>query len=290
MILISGISGFIGKRLAIGLSQAGYEVCGLTNKTERLSVEGVDFRVFPLSRMPLSEAFKNQKIEHVVNLAVDYGLDGADAAKLFDVNVRLPADLYMLADHFGCRSFIQTGSFSEKQDTPGYGAAYIGTKRQAHDYCHRLSLETSLISMQLEHVYGPGDNEVKLLPHVLRRLISRDTEIDLGFCALERDLIYVDDVVSAYLAVLENYQICDRKRVEVGWGKTVNLQSVVEKLVAMVKLRKPNISAELNFSDDQGGQLPFSCADTKILHALGWAPKVSLNDGLDRMMTEALEN
>ena len=116
MILISGITGFIGKRLATALIRAGFEVCGLSNKTDVLIIEGSAVPVFPVSQKPLVDIFEMHNIEYVINLAVDYGRDGSTAAKVFDTNCRLALDLYLLADHFGCRSFIQTGSFFENSD------------------------------------------------------------------------------------------------------------------------------------------------------------------------------
>jgi len=289
MILISGITGFIGKRLATGLVRAGFEVCGLSNKTDVLLIEGSEVPVVPISQKPLVDIFEMHNIEHVVNLAVDYGRDGSIAAKVFDTNCRLALDLYLLADHFGCRSFIQTGSFFEKQHDPTYASAYVRSKQTAHTLCQRLALKTPYIMLQLEHVYGPNDNDTKLLPYVLRRLVADDGTIEIGFCDLERDLIYVDDVVAAYLVVIENYQDCEGETIEVGKGCVVNLQSVVEKLAGMVKHYKPSISRELKFSGDSGGQLLSSRADPQILRKLGWEATASLNFGLDKMITDKLD-
>lgn len=290
MILISGITGFIGKHLAAGLIRAGFEVCGLSNKTDVLLIEGSAVPVFPVSKKPLVEIFEMHNIEHVVNLAVDYGRDGSTAAKVFDTNCRLALDLYLLADHFGCRSFIQTGSFFEKQLEPKYASAYVRSKQTAHTLFQRLALKTPYIMLQLEHVYGPNDNDTKLLPYVLRRLVADDGVIEIGFCDLERDLIYVDDVIAAYLIVIENYQDCASKTIEVGKGCVINLRSVVEKLAGMVKHYKPNISRELKFKSDSGGQLLSSQADTKILRKLGWEATTSLNFGLNKMITDKLDD
>ena len=288
MILINGITGFIGKSLATGLIRAGFEVCGLSNKTDELLIEGSAVTVFPLSQRPIVEIFEMHNIEHVVNLAVDYGREGSTAAEVFDTNCRLALDLYLLADHFGCQSYIQTGSFSEKQHDPKYNSTYIRSKQTAHTLCQRLALKTPYIKLQLEHVYGPNDNHTKLLPDVLRRMLADDGTIEIGFCDLKRDLIYVDDAVAAYLVVIGNYQDCAGKTIEVGNGRMLNLQSVVEKLAGMVKHYKPSISSELKFNSDSCGQLLSSRADTKILRKLGWEAKTSLDAGLDKMIAVKL--
>lgn len=288
MILISGITGFIGKSLATGLIRAGFEVCGLSNKTTELLIEGSAVTVYPVSQRPLVEIFAMHNIEHVVNLAVDYGREGSTVAEVFDTNCRLALNLYLLADYFGCRSFIQTGSFSEKQHDPKYGSAYVRSKQTAHTLCQRLALKTPYIKLQLEHVYGPNDNHTKLLPYVLRRMLADDETIEIGFCDLKRDLIYVDDAAAAYLAVIENYQDCASKTIEVGRGRVMNLQSVVEKLAGMVKHYKPNIKSELKFNRDSGGQLLSSRAETKILRKLGWEARTSLDAGLDKMIVDKL--
>ena len=77
--------------------------------------------------------------------------------------------------------------------------------------------------------------------------------------------------------------------IEVGKGCVINLQSVVEKLASMVKHYKPNISGELKFSNNIGGQILSSYADTKNLRKLGWEATTSLNLGLDKMITDKLD-
>lgn len=286
MILIAGISGFIGKKLAISLRRAGYEVCGLTNTTEQLSIEGMDFPVYPSSKCNLSQLFTEQKIEHVVNLAVEYGRNDEGSFRQFDTNCRLPIDLYLLADHYGAQSFIQTGTFFEKQPQADHCQNYVQTKRAANLYCRRLKLNTPFIVMQLEHVYGPGDNPVKLLPHVAQQLISGVSDIPLGCCNFDRDLIYVDDVVNAYVTILKNVNIFENKVVEVGRGESVNLQTVVQEMAAMIKTRFPQAQGKLSFSTDLKNQLLCSYADTTILKEAGWRPMVSVNDGLKRLISD----
>jgi nucleoside-diphosphate-sugar epimerase len=56
----------------------------------------------------------------------------------------------------------------------------------------------------LEHFYGPGDDTSKFVTWVIRELLTNVDHIDLTLGEQKRDFIYIDDVVSAFIAIIEN--------------------------------------------------------------------------------------
>ena len=140
--------------------------------------------------------------------------------------------------------------------------------------------------MQLEHVYGDGDKLDKLLPHVVQAFLSGSRSINLGYCDLGRDLIYVDDVASAYYTILNNVDSFAGKVIEVGLGDAINLQFVIEEIIKKILILKPHLCSEINFSKDSKNQLLSSHADTTLLKKSGWLPKYSLDKGLDLLIND----
>ena len=216
------------------LLQLDYKICGLSYNTNNLHLNGFDVPLYNSNIEPLEKVFVNNDIEHVINLAVCYGRNNESQSRVYNTNCRLAVDLYLLANHFKCKSFINTGSFFEKQANLSYSSNYTQSKKDAFTYCKRLNLDVPFITMQLEHVYGDGDKTDKLLPHVVQSFLSGSKSINLGYCDLDRDLIYVDDVASAYYTILNNVDSLAGKVVQVGLGETANLQSVIEEIIKKI--------------------------------------------------------
>ena len=99
----------------------------------------------------------------------------------------------------------------------------------------------------------------------------------------ERDLLYVSDLVN-FVELAVNKQDSKYKLYNVGYGSSVSVNELVKEIITAAHkdlkinhdLTKPSIKTKL-------------CLDTtKARTALGWAPVVSLNEGIkkSRKMTE----
>ena len=75
-ILLTGATGFIGSHLLEYLVRKGYEIVVLKRSTSdisRISKIINDVHTYDVDKTPIELAFKNHKIEVVMNLATSYG-------------------------------------------------------------------------------------------------------------------------------------------------------------------------------------------------------------------------
>ena len=105
----------------------------------------------------------------------------------------------------------------------------------------------------------------------------------------KRDFIYIDDVVSAFLLILDN---CASKEsgyfdYEIGTGDTISIRQFVE----LSKQLSGNTHTKLNF-----GAVPYreneameTFVNTAAIRALGWEPGTSLVEGLSKMIVQERE-
>jgi CDP-paratose synthetase len=136
------------------------------------------------------------------------------------------------------------------------------------------------VNVALEHFYGPFDDRSKFVSRIILDLLSEVDSIELTLGEQKRDFIYIDDVVDAFLKLIDfslgvphglyNY--------EIGTGKTIG----IKKFVSLVNDIIGNNKTDLKF-----GVLPYreneimeSRVDISKLLQLGWQCKVSLIDGL----------
>ena len=86
--------------------------------------------------------------------------------------------------------------------------------------------------MRLEHFYGPKDVDSKFTTHVMNSCLRNVPELKLTSGEQKRDFIYIDDVVSAYLIILDNIKGFSDffNEFDVGSGAAVSIRDFVEKV------------------------------------------------------------
>jgi nucleoside-diphosphate-sugar epimerase len=133
-------------------------------------------------------------------------------------------------------------------------------------------------------MYGPGDDRSKFTSHVLHTCHENQPVLALTRGEQLRDLIHVDDVVSAFDLVLKNASsLQSRETIEVGTGESPSIRSFVEMAHRLLKS-----TTRLDF-----GAIPYRprepmlcVADIHRLLALGWAPRHDLASGIAQTIQE----
>jgi nucleoside-diphosphate-sugar epimerase len=126
-------------------------------------------------------------------------------------------------------------------------------------------------------IYGEGDRDDALLPHLFRCFID-DTTPRLTQCEQQWDFLHVDDAVSAFLKLAEK----DGQGIfNLGSGKAVSLRSVVE---AVAIIAGSYLDPEFGALDYRPDQVMHLEADiTRLQSLMGWEPTVMLDEGLKRL-------
>jgi nucleoside-diphosphate-sugar epimerase len=101
----------------------------------------------------------------------------------------------------------------------------------------------------LEHIYGPKDDESKFISWFIKQLKNGTPEINLTSGTQKRDFIYVQDVVSAYLLLLEKrVELNGFVEFEVGTGQSIELKDFLNEIVlAFEEKYGKKITSKLNF-------------------------------------------
>jgi nucleoside-diphosphate-sugar epimerase len=214
----------------------------------------------------------------VIYAAVEYGHEKA-LHEVVRSNVLIPIAFAEALAQKSERYFINVDTFYSKFEGYSHLSAYTLSKKQAKSYLALISKTLSVINMQLEHVYGPGDGAQKAITALAQRMVNDEAEIDLTAGEQGRDFVHVSDVVQAFEVVLKSVDQFPRgvTTIEVGTGESIPLRELLTKLRDVA-----GSSTELRF-----GKLPYregepmnSKADITKLLALGYQPRVELLEGL----------
>jgi GDP-L-fucose synthase len=138
------------------------------------------------------------------------------------------------------------------------------------------------ISLMPTNLYGPGDNfdleASHVLPALLRRFHEakrdgRESVLLWGTGSPRREFLHVDDLADASLLLLRDYD--EAGIINVGCGEDVSILELA-KLVAQIVGYDGAI--ELDRTKPDG--TPRKLLDISRLRALGWKPRISLEDGI----------
>ncbi len=157
-----------------------------------------------------------------------------------------------------------------------------------HVQALRREYDRHYISAMPTNLYGPNDNFDPATSHVLPAMIRRFAEAkDAGAPAVtiwgtgtvRREFLHVDDLAEACLFLLEHYD--EPAPVNVGVGTDITIRELAE-LVAEVVGYEGAIDTDPSKPDGT----PRKLLDVSRLADLGWRPRISLREGLERTYAE----
>jgi GDP-L-fucose synthase len=163
-----------------------------------------------------------------------------------------------------------------------YAVAKIAGIQQVQ--AHRKQYGRPWISAMPTNIYGPGDNFHPEDSHVVPALIRRFHEakrdnapqvVIWGSGTPLREFLYSEDLARAVIHLLENYDSDDI--INVGSGQEVSIRELAETISDVV-----GYEGELVFDSTKPDGTPRKLLDNSRIEALGWAPEVSLREGLSR--------
>ncbi len=134
---------------------------------------------------------------------------------------------------------------------------------------------------RLANVYGPGDlNWSRLVPDTARALVRGERPVVRSDGTPERDYLYLDDAVEAYLAVAGSLDRSDLwgRAWNAGRGEPLPVLEVVRRLIGVSGRR---LEPEVRGHGTPPGELDRQFLDsTAITTELGWSPRWDLDRGL----------
>ncbi len=279
-VAITGATGFIGKHMVAALLAAGKTVLALHRRASADDLPRHE-RLLWASIQEAEAAFVGHRPGAVIHLATCYGAV-ASLSEMLASNVALPLRALELATANGASLFITTDTFFAK---PAFNYPRMRSYTQSKSEFVRWAVLATqsagcpkVVNARLEHVYGPGDGDQKFVPQLLKTLMAGQ-QVALTPGDQLRDFVHVDDVVAAYLTVLEMQAQLPRglTEIEVGTGETHSVRDFVEQAKASAGSTSPLNFGALPYRDREIMQ---SVANTSALRALGWQHRHDIASGI----------
>lgn len=280
MIIVTGANGFLGKHL----------VAELERRDEH--VYGWDLPDSPDIRNPVSFPFT--KVDTIYHLA---GLSNivpsiANPRDYYETNVTGTFNMLEAARLSGVKKFVYAASSScygmdpaspIKEDHPCNPAQpyaltkYLGEQLVMHYGKvyggHGTGMEVA--SLRIFNAYGPGCLTKTTCPSMLNIFLAQRANgkplTIVGDGEQERDWVYVDDVVDAFICVAKNKE--GKGIYNTGTGLPTSVKAIAD-IIGGPRVHIPK----------RGGEPNSLYCDNSKLQALGWKPKIGIEQGLEKMM------
>ena len=302
--LVTGAQGFIGSWLAERLLDEGARVVALRRDVPALSrfaIERLNERCDVVQAdladyESLLRTINEYDVSLVFHLAAQTIVGTANRSPLstFDTNVRGTYTLLEACRATGMASAIVVASsdkaYGEHDELP-YTEGFPLRPRYPYDVskactdliarCYAYAFELPVAVTRLANVYGGGDfNFSRIVPDTIRALIRGERPVIRSDGTPERDYLYVEDAVNAYLAVADS--LGDERLRGRAWnagnGQPIAVKDMVARVIAAAGSDlEPDIRGEGKPEREIDRQWLDS---TAIRTELGWEPRFDLERGL----------
>lgn len=163
-----------------------------------------------------------------------------------------------------------------------YGCSKGTADQYVIDYARTFGLPAAVFRMSC--IYGPhqhGNEDQGWVAHFLLRALSRQPITLYGDGMQVRDILFVDDLVDAFLLAQAHMKRVQGQAFNIG-GSPANTISLIDLLNLIEELEgfRPEIRAGAWRPGDQR----YYVSDTSKMHAYtGWSPKVDVKEGVSRL-------
>lgn len=290
-VIITGASGFIGKALAERLLKEGSTVyavvrnkSGIKDLEKYSSLVTIQAEFIDYSNLP--ELVKEKDID----VFYHFGWEGVFGDAFMDYELQLcnsktACDAVMAAINLKCRKFVFAGTINEYEVKkylnmdnfePRYTCIYATCKLASEMICktlaYNLGIEynAGLIAM----AYGEG-NRSRMLPNVIIKKFLNNEAPKLVEGNNKYDLIYIDDIVEAFISIGEKG--VNQKSYYVGHRELKTFREIVTDVKNII-----NPDMNLVFGEYRDNlDMDYSVIDTDALHNdTGFECKADLRESI----------
>jgi CDP-glucose 4,6-dehydratase len=292
-VLVTGATGLVGRWLVPALLERGDRVVALVRGDGALDPRAEVVRGDLLDDAALHGAFAAAPIDTVFHLAgtATAGAAARSPDAAWTANVRgtqrvLDAACAAGAAHVVVASSIRAygAGGARGEDAPLAAEDPYGASKAAADVLARSATGVAVAVVRAGNLYGTGDRQrSRLVPEAIAAALAGRPPVLRSDGTPRRDLLHAQDAAAAYLAVADALArgAAAGEAFDVGAGETHAVGDVAATIVRLAGSdAMPVLGAE-------GGADDAPVAAVKLRTLTGWAPRVSLADGLARTIADA---
>ncbi len=304
-VLVTGADGLIGSHLSRALLEREADVVVVRRDrppVSGLELQGIDGRVHVIAgdicdEGLIARTLAEYEIADVFHLAAQtqVGVAARAPRSTFETNVRGTWIIMEACRDHDVASVIVASSdkaYGRHEQLPytedaalapiyPYDVSKAAADLIARSYWHTFGLPVAVA--RLANVYGGGDlNRARLIPETIGAALHGRAPVLRSDGSPERDFLYVDDAVSAYLAIRDAVASArpgaGGEAFNAGSGSARRIGDVV---TLICRLAGSDLAPEIRGDGVPSGEIDRQwCDSAKLARLTGWSAETSLEDGL----------
>jgi CDP-glucose 4,6-dehydratase len=311
--LVTGAHGFVASHLAAALLERGVEVRILDRPDPRTADVG-GLRRSALDLLGIREEVELAEADLRDAERVEAAVSGCDSVfhlaaqtivgvaresprETFEVNVRGAWNVFEACRGHGVERTVFASSdkaYGESAKLPyleefplnaanPYDASKAAADILARSYAHAYGLPLAVT--RFANVYGGGDlNFSRLIPETTVAALEGRAPVIRSDGSPERDFLYVDDAVGAYIAIADELHQSEvvGEAFNAGGERPYSVREVVELIAGLAGTR---VEPDFQGAGTPDGEIDRQYVDSgKLRELTSWRPEVELADGLGRTL------
>ena len=291
--LVTGGAGFIGSHLVDRLLSLGNKVVVVddlsSGRLQNLN-KGAVFYHTSINHPSIEEIIQREQPDIINHHAAQISVSESvrDPVKDAEINIQGTIRLAELARRYGIVKFILASSggtlYGEPEENPcneqhpirplsPYGLSKSSAERYLEMYYQTYRL--NYVTLRYGNVYGPRQDphgEAGVIAIFAKAMLEGKQPRIFGTGEQERDFVYIDDVVDANVAAMED----GHGEYNVGTGHATSVSRIFQMLKGIIKYKWDPIYGPAR----PGEVFSVSLDSTKLEKGLDWMPKQDLEEGL----------
>ena len=290
-IFVAGHKGLVGSAIVRALKERGYNNIITRNRQQCDLINPIHVKAL----------FEENQIDYVFDAAARVGGIHANdtySAEFIYENTQIQMNLIHYAYKYFVKKFCFLGSvciYPKYAETPvkeealmtgeleptneGYAIAKIHGIEMLKMYNKQYGFKG--VSLMPSNLYGPGDNfhpeNGHVIPALMQKFNSADTNVVTcwGDGTPMREFTYVDDLADACLFAMDHYE--NAELINVGSGEDVSIKDLAKMVSRVV-----GYNGLIEWDTNRPNGTPKRPLDYSKISSLGWKPKTSLAEGLQK--------
>jgi UDP-glucose 4-epimerase len=168
-------------------------------------------------------------------------------------------------------------------------SSYAIAKAAGWEFCRQYSRlhRLSCVSLRPTMIYGPRQS-FNLIEYVAQAILSGAAEVQLDGGSQTRDPLFVEDAMEAFLEVARRGERLSGRIINLGGGSERTVHEIAAEVARLMESNIPIVCVE-------GRKRPTDmrrnyCDNAEAAALLGWRPKVGLQEGLARTLSELVHS
>lgn len=163
-----------------------------------------------------------------------------------------------------------------------YGCSKGAADQYVRDYHRIYGLDTVVLRQSC--IYGKyqnGTEDQGWVAWFIKRFIEGGNITIFGDGKQVRDILYIDDLIDLYELIVDKTKGGEIYNVGGGIGNTTSILEILD----LLNEKLPKNKVVISYGDERDGDQKIFISSNKLIKELNWYPKVSIDSGVDKLIT-----